>query len=194
MVLNDCSFEGIDQDAVQFVGGAVQERFVGEVTLRAIGQQVAPSGNLLDAVFHPDGGSQSREEEPAGFEDAPEFAKHGGELLVLEGEVQDRAAEDHVGESIVEGHRFYGRDVEVGCGQIRRKGRRQSADLRDGVWIGVDTEDLVSLLEQVDQVPTGTASGVEHAHAGGDTSAQQLVKEVNIDVAELLSKIAHIKG
>jgi hypothetical protein len=44
------------------------------------------------------------------------------------------------------------------------------------------------LANEIDKVATGTASGVEDAHGIGDSTAEQLVEEINIDVAEFATK------
>src|ERR1019366_8472497 len=74
-------------------------------------------------------------------------------------------------------------------GKRRCQSRRQAARVLDRARVGVHAENLVSLLEQINQVAAETASGVEDAHARRDAPAQDLVEQVNIDLAELLLKV-----
>ena len=56
----------------------------------------------------------------------------------------------------------------------------------DGGGIGVEGEDFGVFAEQVDEVAPVATAGVEDAHAGGDVAAQDLVEDVDVDVAELV--------
>jgi len=56
----------------------------------------------------------------------------------------------------------------------------------DTFGILIQCEDLASLAQQVDQVSSVAASGVEHTHTGRNVSAQNLVEDINIDLTELL--------
>ena len=55
---------------------------------------------------------------------------------------------------------------------------------------GVDVE---ALAQQVDEIASAATAGVEHAHARADPAAQQLVEQVDVDVAELRLEI-HIRN
>jgi len=68
---------------------------------------------------------------------------------------------------------------------------RNSAGRLNGVRIGIDTEYLVTLPQKVHKIASAAAAGVEHPHARGDAPAQELVKQVNVNTAELLAKINH---
>ena len=58
----------------------------------------------------------------------------------------------------------------------------------DGYSVGIRSEDFVPLLEHVYKVAARAAAGVEHANARRDSSAQDLVEEVDVDVAELIGE------
>ena len=55
---------------------------------------------------------------------------------------------------------------------------------RHGLRVGVHAKNVVPLAEQVEEIAAITATGVEDAHAGDYAATEQLVKEVNIDLAE----------
>ena len=63
--------------------------------------------------------------------------------------------------------------------------------LLDGGGVLVGGEDLVAFAEEVDEIATGAAAGVEDTHAGVDVAAEELVEEVDVDVAELLLECGH---
>jgi hypothetical protein len=54
--------------------------------------------------------------------------------------------------------------------------------------IFIDCEDLAAGAEEMNEVAAVAASGVEDGHAGFDVAAQDLIEEVNVDLAELLLK------
>ncbi len=56
----------------------------------------------------------------------------------------------------------------------------------DALGILIQGEYLASLAQQMDQVSSVPASGIEHAHAGCDVSTQNLIEDVNIDLSKLL--------
>ena len=69
----------------------------------------------------------------------------------------------------------------------RRERRGQRAHLRDRAGIGIVAAHVVALAQQIDEIAAAAAAGVEHAHAGRDAAAQQLIEHVDVDVAELVS-------
>jgi len=147
------------------------------------------AGEVL--VGHADGGGEAAEEEAAGFEDAPETADHGVEVCVVAGEVEDRVAEDDVECGVGEGEGFDGFDAEVLGGEIGSERGGERAGLRNGFGVLVCGVDVVAFAEEVDEVAASTASGVEDAHAGRDVAAEELVEEIDVDVAELLLESGH---
>jgi len=142
-------------------------------------------------VGHADGGGEAAEEEAAGPENAPEVVEHGVEVSVVAGEVEDGAADDEVEGIGWVGDGLDGFDAEVAGREVRGEGSGESAGLGDGVGILVGGEDLVAFAEEVDEIASGTAAGIEDTHAGHDVAAQDLVEEVDVDLAELLLEGGH---
>lgn len=75
--------------------------------------------------------------------------------------------------------------AKVFGGESWRQRCGEAAYLFDGVWIGVRGKDFVPLLQKINQVAAGTAARIEDAHAARDAAPQELVKEVDVDLAEL---------
>ena len=46
------------------------------------------------------------------------------------------------------------------------------------------------LLQQIDQISSVAAAGIEHARPRVEASAQQLIEEIDVDVAELRPQLA----
>jgi len=134
---------------------------------------------------HADAGAETAEEHAAGFEDAPELGEHGAEVAAVASKVEHGVAQDHVGEVAGERHLFDGADLKVFRGQVGLEGRGKFADVVDGCLILVDGVDLAALAKQVDEVAAVAASGVDDGHAGLDVAAEDLIEEVDIDLAEL---------
>jgi hypothetical protein len=55
----------------------------------------------------------------------------------------------------------------------------------------IGAEDLVAFAEEVDEIPPRAAAGVEDSHAGHDVVAENLIEEVDVDLAELLLEGGH---
>src|SRR5436190_19645704 len=68
--------------------------------------------------------------------------------------------------------------------------RREPPDTLDRDRIRVDGEHLVARSEQEDEIAARSASRVEHAHAGRDAPAQQLIEHVDVDIAEQFSQLS----
>src|ERR1700722_17483255 len=56
----------------------------------------------------------------------------------------------------------------------------------NAIGVRVDCEHLAALAKQVHQVSAIAAAGVEHAHTLVDISAEDLIEDVNNDLAELV--------
>ena len=166
-----------------------EEGFVDAVALDAIRGEVAVAGEVL--VGHADGRGQAAEEETVGLEDAPEIFEHGVEVRVVAGEVKDGAADDEIEGVVGVGDGFDGFDAEVFRGEMGGDGGGQSAGLRDGGGTLIGGEDLVAFAEEIDEIAARAASGVEDPHARHDVAAKELVKEVDVDLAELLMESGH---
>ena len=90
-----------------------------------------------------------------------------------------------VGEVVGERHGFDGADLKIFRGQVGLEGCRELADVVHGCGILVDGEDLAAFAEQVDEVAAVAASGIDNGHAGLDVAAQDLIEDVDVDLAEL---------
>jgi len=138
-------------------------------------------------VGHADGGGEAAEEKAAGLEDAPEIVQHGVEVRVVAGEVEDSAAKDDIEGGVGVGDGLDGFEAEIFCREIGGDG----AGLFDGGRIFVRSEDFVAFVEEIDEVASGAAAGVEDPHAGCDVAAKELIEEVDVNLAELLLEIGH---
>ena len=151
---------------------------------------MAASLDLFDLILHADGRCEAAEEEPTGLQDSPRSVQHGGKVLVVAGEVEDGAADDYVREGVVKG-----RPRPAPRGNLAREaeapGTRPDRAVGDGLPFGVGGIDLIALSQHVDEVAARAAAGIEDAHAGSDASVQQLVEEVDVDLAELLLEGGH---
>jgi len=52
--------------------------------------------------------------------------------------------------------------------------------------IMIQSKHLAPFAQEVDQIAPVTASGIEHTHAGGYVSPQNLIEDVNVNLPELL--------
>src|SRR4051812_45476761 len=105
--------------------------------------------------------------------------------------MQDGAAEYHVGKRVRERHRLDRFHAKVVCRKGGGERCGQTAGGIDCLRVGVDAVNVVPLMEEVDKVASGTAGRVEDPHTRRDPSAEELIEEVDIDLAELLMKICH---
>ena len=68
------------------------------------------------------------------------------------------------------------------CG--RKSSRRAHADALDRRRIAIDPEAAEAAAEQVHEVAAVAAAGIEHARPAIETAAQQLIEQVDVDLAE----------
>ena len=71
----------------------------------------------------------------------------------------------------------------------RQTGSERCGELANVVnsrGVRVDCKHLAALAKQVNEIPAVSAPGVEHAHTLVDISAEDLIEDVNIDLAELV--------
>src|SRR5579862_9644723 len=108
-------------------------------------------------------------------------------MFVAPRKVENGAAEDQAGEGVRKRHFFDCFDTKVAGGERRRKCRGEAAYAPDRLRIGVHAEDFITFPEQVDEVASRAAARVENSHARRYASPKELVKEVDIDLAELLA-------
>jgi hypothetical protein len=65
----------------------------------------------------------------------------------------------------------------------------------DGRRVSVATENLVAGAQRVHQIPALAAAGVEQPHAWADAAAQELIEEIDVDLAELVVKVnRHVRA
>jgi hypothetical protein len=166
-----------------------EEGFVDAVEFDAVGSEVAAAFEVL--VRHADGGGETAEEETAGFEDAPEVFEDCVEMGFVAAEVEDGVAVNEVEEGVREGCGLERFGAEVVCGETRRESGSEGASLVDGGRVVVDGEDLVAFAEEIDEIATGAAAGVEDTHAGDDVAAKEMIEEIDINEAELLLQGGH---
>src|SRR5688572_13669343 len=132
-------------------------------------------------------------------------------MCLVPGKVQDGAGDHDVG-MLVGKRRLLDRlDAKVE-GPTPAKRRRQAAHLRNRVGVDVVAADVVAVAKQIDEITAAAAPGVKHATArpafaragirrelrrglavaacgrggGRDATAQELIEDVDVDVAELL--------
>lgn len=142
-------------------------------------------------MFHSNGRGEAAEEETAWFQDAPSALQHGAKVIVIFGEVEYGVAYDYVGKSVWEGGLFKFFGAKAFGGERRREECGQMTHLFDGVWIGVRGEDLVAFLKEIDQISAGSAACIEDAHSRRDAAAEELIEEVDVNLAELMLKVEH---
>ena len=100
--------------------------------------------------------------------------------------VEDGVTDHHVCEAMGEIHLFDRAYAKVARRQVRCKLRRQGSDVCHALWTRVYGKDFAAFAEQMDQVSSVAAASVEDTHAGSDVSSQDLIEDVDIDLAELI--------
>lgn len=187
IVLHEGGFQRIDEDSVELICEAQQRRLIHKKPFRTIGNAIDISPQLFKV--HANAGTQTAEEHSAGFDHAPEFFEHSQKVLIVARKVQYGGAEHHIGKTLREGHLFDPSDLKIFAGQSRAKRSRKLTYVLNRGGFFVDSEDVASAAQQVDQVATITASGIEHDHSGRNVAAQNLIEEVDVDLTELFLKI-----
>ena len=114
-----------------------------------------------------------------------------GEFRVVAGEVQHGAADHDVGEGLRERVRLDGCDAEIAGRELGRQTRGQRLHGLDRGRVRIDAEHLEAAAQQMHEIASRSAAHVEHPHARRDAAAQQLVEQVDVDVAELFAQIAN---
>jgi len=140
---------------------------------------------MPDLVFHSDRRSEAAEKEAVRLQYPPSPAQHGVEAIVIAREVKYCTAENYVGEMVRKGHSFQGFHAEIVHGEGRRQGRGENARGRDGLRLCVHAKDFISRGEKVMKISTETAARIEDFHARRNAAAQELIEQVDIDLAEL---------
>ena len=105
--------------------------------------------------------------------------------------MEDGIANDHIRAAIFEGQIFDRSEPEVRL----RKGWRELPGERtnaiDGLLVRVRGVHLITFSQEVDDVASRAAAGIEDSHSRCDTALQQLVEKIDVDLAELLFKRGH---
>jgi hypothetical protein len=60
----------------------------------------------------------------------------------------------------------------------------------DGFGIEIDPMHIETRAQQINQITAISASGIHHPHPAGNPSLQELIEEIDIDVAKLIVEIA----
>ena len=167
---------------------STQHRLVDDEALRSVGEAHAPAGRAHQPL-ESDGRGEPREEQPVGREHAPHLLEHAAEMRGIGREMQDGAA-DHGVHAVV----FPRKVVELGHLEIlrrqpRRKGRGECSNARDGGAFPIDAEAGEAVAEKVDQIASIARAGVHHSGAAVEAALQNLIEEVDVDLAELRPEI-----
>lgn len=170
-----------------------EQDLIHKIAFRAIGQQKPAFRDLPDLVFDADGRREPAKEQATRFEYSPRSVKHRVKMIVGKSEMQHGAADDDVAKSIRERHGFDGFKMKIFRGDLRSERSRQAANGRDGSLIGIGSEYFVTigfcLAEQIDEVAASPTAGIHNSHSGRNTAPKNLIKEVDIDFAELFLNV-----
>ena len=135
---------------------------------------------------HSNFGTQAAEEHAARLQYSPQLRQHRAEVPVIASKVKHGIAEHHIRKPVGKRHIVERAHLEVLREQSGLKRGGQLADVLHARGILVDREDLATFAQQVNEVAPVSASGVKHAHAGLNVAAQDLIEDIDIDLAELL--------
>jgi hypothetical protein len=187
-ILNDSRLERIEQVATKACGRVDEHRLVDEEALPTVQELKPAAGDVTEAAFHPDRRREAAEQHPGGPQDAPHLVEHGSEVFLVASEVEHGVANDHLGGGVVEAHLFDGLEAKVLRWETRRQLCGKSPYRADRGRVLVHSHHVEPAPQQVHEVPTTSAPGIQYRHTRCDTATQQLVEEVDVDLAELLSE------
>jgi hypothetical protein len=83
-----------------------------------------------------------------------------------------------------------GGDGEVAGWNIRSDASRRPSHDLNGRRVLIDAVAVEPALQQIDQISSVAAAGVEDTRPRVEASAQQLIEEIDVDVAELRPQLA----
>jgi len=109
-------------------------------------------------------------------------------MVVVASKMEHGTIEYHIGETVRERHSFDRFHPKIAGGQCGRQGRCKATRFLNGFLVGVHAEHFVTTSQKIDQVAAGTAAHIDHPHSRGDSPPQELVEDVDVDLAELLVK------
>src|SRR5205085_8260765 len=72
--------------------------------------------------------------------------------------------------------------------EARRDVSRELPHSGDGLRVLVDAPHVEARVHEKDEIPPIPAARIENLHPFGDSTAEQLIEQVNVDVAELLAQ------
>ena len=98
-------------------------------------------------------------------------------------------ADDDVEPGVGERHALDGVEPDLFQREAWRQRRSHLAHVDDRLRVLVDGVDVEALAQEVHEVASAAAAGVEHAHAWTDAAAEQLIEQVDVDVTELRLQI-----
>src|SRR5262252_4055220 len=136
---------------------------------------------MLQQPFAANGGSKAGKEQPSGLERTPGAQQHRSEVIVVAGKMKDGVAYDEICKGIWKRVRFDSLHAKV----FRRLVRREPPNGFNRVQVRVDSEYVVALTQKIHDIPAAAATRIEDLHSSCDVSSQKLIKQVDIDTAEL---------
>lgn len=182
-VLHNRRLERIDEHCVHLFGQVEQHLLVDQEPPGAIAHHKDVGADPLEV--HTDSGAQPAEEHAARPQHPPEFGQHGAEMLFVASKMKDRIADHHIGQSVREGHLLNQSCLKVIRRQASRKRRRKLTKMLDRLGRFIDRKDLAALAQEMHEISSISAAGIENPHVRGDVSSQDLIEDVNIDLPEL---------
>lgn len=105
--------------------------------------------------------------------------------------MQDGTRDHDVECSVGEGQGLNGLDPEVAGRQACLKLGGQLAHTGHRARIGVYSTNVTPHLQQVEEIAPRTATGIQHAIRGQNAAFEELVEEVDVDLAEGSRKVDH---
>src|SRR5689334_4897453 len=102
--------------------------------------------------------------------------------------MQHRAADHDVERLVLERHPFHGLDAKAVDGKRWCQCRGLRARRGEGALVSIVAPDVEPAPVEIHEIPPSAAPGVEDLHALGDSSAMELIEQINVDVAELAAK------
>jgi hypothetical protein len=183
--VDDDRLERFEQLAPQRLGRLAQHPLVREQPLGPAPQPEAPPPERLKTAFHAVGRGQAREEDAARLQHTPHLPEHRPPVRLVPREVEHGAAEHRVEALTLEGHPLDRLPAEVIFGELRGERAGERTDTRHRVGREVDAADVITLAQEVDEVASRPAAGVENPHRQVKAPPEELVEEVDVDAAEL---------
>jgi hypothetical protein len=99
--------------------------------------------------------------------------------------MENCVADYHIRAPVVERHllhRFY---PKIGSRKIRCEFHGQRTDIIDSLRVPIRAEYFVAFTQQVNEVPTVTAAGIQYPHSMRDAAFQKLIEKIDVDLPEL---------